>query len=281
MEIIGIMAGQVGVGIVGDWVGRRWGLIQDASVMFVGLIMLTASWGTTLQGWVACYAFSLLFYGFGVGGEYPMTATSSMENAVAAGKLSSREDRLHRGRKVTMAFLMQGWGQVINQVVLIFLLVVFNHGSGSGPYSEKTAQWVFRLSFAFPAIGTLWLVYYRAYKMKHASAQLNFAKKKTSVTGYDSEALKACFTHFGGRMLATAGTWFCNDVFFYGNKLFQSQFIDVISDNPSSLLVTYTWNIINVFVSLAGYYCAALLIDHKLYGRRNMQQVGPGHSPPA
>lgn len=41
-----------------------------------------------------------------------MTATAAMENAVGSGKISNKEDRLHRGRKVTMAFLMQGWGQV-------------------------------------------------------------------------------------------------------------------------------------------------------------------------
>ena len=28
LEVIGIMVGQVGVGIIGDWIGRRWGLIQ-------------------------------------------------------------------------------------------------------------------------------------------------------------------------------------------------------------------------------------------------------------
>lgn len=30
--------------------------------MFVGLLMLTASWGTSLEGWVICYAWSLFFY---------------------------------------------------------------------------------------------------------------------------------------------------------------------------------------------------------------------------
>ena len=50
-------------------IGRRWGLIQDVTIMFLGLVMLTASWGTTLNGWVICYALSLLFYGVGVGGE--------------------------------------------------------------------------------------------------------------------------------------------------------------------------------------------------------------------
>ena len=50
-------------------IGRRWGLIQDVIIMFLGLCMLVASWGTTLQGWVICYAWSLFFYGIGVGGE--------------------------------------------------------------------------------------------------------------------------------------------------------------------------------------------------------------------
>jgi hypothetical protein len=63
LEVIGIMVGQVLVGIQGDWVGRRWGLIQDATIMFVGLLMLTASWGVNLNGWVICYAWSLFFYG--------------------------------------------------------------------------------------------------------------------------------------------------------------------------------------------------------------------------
>src|ERR1700752_5109269 len=66
-----------------------------------------------------------------IGGEYPMTATSGMENAVGSGKVSTKEDRLHRGRKVTSAFLMQGWGQFFNQVILIILLLCFHHGSGN------------------------------------------------------------------------------------------------------------------------------------------------------
>ncbi|RSL57836.1 hypothetical protein BHE90_014137 [Fusarium euwallaceae] len=274
LEIIGIMVGQAVVGVMGDWVGRRWGLIQDAAIMFIGLLMLTASWGLTLQGWVICYAWSLFFYGFGVGGEYPITATSSLEGASTDGKLSTREDRLHRGRRVTTAFLMQGWGQFVNQVVLIVLLAIFNKGQSSPPYTTSAAQYTFRLSFAFPAIGTLWLLYYRTYRMPNASKQLAEAKKRSNVTGYDLNALRYCFTHFGGRLLATAGTWFCNDVFFYGNKLFQSQFINVISGSNHTIFTTWTWNLVNITVSMCGYYLASLLIDNKLYGRKNMQQVG-------
>jgi len=169
---------------------------------------------------------------------------------------------------------MQGWGQFFNQALLIILMLILHHGDGSPPYSTVTTQWLWRLSFAIPAVGTLWLVYYRAYKMPHASRQLAAAKKKSNVTGYDFESLKATYSFFGGRLLATAGTWFCNDVFFYGNKLFQAQFIDVISGGESTVMTGWIWNLYNVIVSLAGYYLASLLIDNKFYGRKMMQQVG-------
>ncbi|KAN0076469.1 Major facilitator superfamily domain containing protein [Elaphomyces granulatus] len=274
LEIAGIIVGQILVGFLGDWLGRRWGLIQDATIMFLGLIMLTAAWGVTQNGWVICYAWSLFFYGIGVGGEYPMTATSGMENAVGSGKVSTKEDRMHRGRKVTSAFLMQGWGQLINQGLLIVLLLCFHHGSGSPPYSEVSAQWTYRVSFAIPAVGTLWLVYYRTYHMKAASRQLIASKKKHSVTGYDSHSLSLTFTYFGSRLLATAGGWFANDVFFYGNKLFQSQFINVILPHEASIMPGWLFNLLNVGVSLFGYYLASFLIDNKLYGRKNMQIIG-------
>ncbi|RDW74790.1 putative inorganic phosphate transporter-2 [Coleophoma cylindrospora] len=274
LEVCGIIVGQVLVGALGDGIGRRWGLIQDAVIMFVGLLMLIASWGTTLNGWVICYAWSLFFYGVGVGGEYPMTATAAMENATSSGKISTREDRLHRGRKVTMAFLMQGWGQFFNQSLLILLLLIFHHGSGNPPYSELTAQWVFRVSFAIPAVGTLWLVYYRTFKMPLASKALDTAKKLHQVKGYDYNALKLAFRFFGGRLIATTGAWYCNDVFFYGNKLFQSQFISVISPGNRSVLESWLWSLVNIGVSLCGYYLASFLIDNKTVGRKRMQQVG-------
>ncbi|PKY01508.1 putative MFS phosphate transporter [Aspergillus campestris IBT 28561] len=274
LEIVGIIVGQILVGFIGDWVGRRWGLIQDAAIMLLGLIMLTASWGLTQNGWVICYAWCLFIYGIGVGGEYPMTATSGMENAVGSGKVSTKDDRLHRGRKVTSAFLMQGWGQFFNQVILIILLLCFHHGSGNNPYSAVSTQWTYRVSFAIPAVGTLWLVYYRMYHMKAASKQLASAKKKSNVTGYDVQSLKLTFKHFGFRIFATAGGWFANDVFFYGNKLFQSEFIKVISPVSDSIMPTWLWNLCNVGVSMAGYYLASFMIDNKLYGRKWMQIVG-------
>lgn len=61
LEIVGIILGQLTVGVMGDWIGRRWGLIQDATIMLIGTILLTGMWGTSLQGWVIMYALSLLY----------------------------------------------------------------------------------------------------------------------------------------------------------------------------------------------------------------------------
>lgn len=274
LEIIGIIVGQVLVGFIGDGIGRRFGLIQDAGIMLLGLVMLIAGWGVNLNGWVICYAWSLFIYSIGVGGEYPMTATSGMEKGTSSLRASTAEDRLHRGRKVTQAFLMQGWGQFFNQVLLILLLLIFHHGTGNPPYSKVSTQWTYRIAFAAPALGTLWLVYYRTYKMPGPSKQLQETKRKSKVTGYDVQSLKLTLKHFSPRLIATAGAWFANDVFFYGNKLFQGEFIKVISPENDSVMVGWLWNLVNVGVSLIGYYMASFFIDHKLYGRNRMMQLG-------
>ncbi|KIR57991.1 Pi-transporter A-1 [Cryptococcus bacillisporus CA1873] len=274
LQIIGIIVGQILVGIEGDWIGRKFGLVQDALIMTLGLVMLTSSWGTSLEGWVICYGFSQFFYGIGVGGEYPMTSTTAMESKSVAG--SQKNDKLHRGRNVVLTFLMQGWGQLFNQAILIILLLIFHH-SGNPPYSTVSAQWTYRVSFGIMAVMTLWLAYFRFYKKKYTSAALRRSKKNMRVnqSGYDLHSLKLVGTHFAGRLVGTTLGWLFNDFLFYGNKLFASTFIEIISPNAAgNVIVTWNWNMVNIGVSLCGYYLAAFLIDHKFYGRKRMQIIG-------
>lgn len=153
------------------------------------------------------------FYSFGVGGEYPMTSTGAMEGS--GGRNTSTADKLHRGRNVALAFTMQGWGQLVNQGILIIALLVF-HGGGNPPYGETSTQWTFRISFAFVAVVTLWLLYHRIYKQHYVDRQLRISKRKVSVTGYDTRSFNLIMTHYWHRLVGTAGTWFCNDFFFYG-----------------------------------------------------------------
>lgn len=48
---------------------------------------------------------------------------------------------------IVSAFLMQGWGQVANLVVLLLGLLIYNGGNPMGPYSTSAAQATFRGSF--------------------------------------------------------------------------------------------------------------------------------------
>jgi hypothetical protein len=110
--------------------------------------------------------------------------------------------------------------------------------------------------------------------MAPASKQLVANKQKNKVTGYDYQSLQLAIRYFGPRLFATCFAWFANDVFFYGNKLFQAQFITVITGGKATVMTNWLWNLVNIGVSLVGYYMGALLIDNKIYGRNNMMQVG-------
>jgi len=89
--------------------------------------------------------------------------------------------------------------------------------------------------------------------------------------------LKLTFKYFTPRLIATAGSWFCNDVFFYGNKLFQSTFISAIdpaATKTGNIMTNWLWNFVNIAVALCGYYLASFLIDNKFVGRKRMMQLG-------
>ena len=81
-----------------------FGSIQDGILLCLGTVMLIASWGTSLNGWVICYAWALFIYSVGVGGEYPITGTRALEMD-GVGLSAQRQDKLHRGRSLVLAYV--------------------------------------------------------------------------------------------------------------------------------------------------------------------------------
>ncbi|POY76385.1 inorganic phosphate (Pi) transporter, also low-affinity manganese transporter [Rhodotorula taiwanensis] len=271
-QVCGIIIGQALVGVEGDWIGRKFGLCQDALIMLIGSILLTGVWSNNLNIWIIVYAWVLFVYGVGVGGEYPMTGTRAMETT-AFGLEGTRDDRLHRGRNVVGSFLMQGWGQIFNQAILLICLLIFSGGQEKGRYSAKATQATYRVQFGFAVIVHFWLLYHRIFKIKDADTLVAGVKRRQNVSGYDAHSFRLLMSHFWGRLFATAGGWFANDVFFYGTKVFSGLFIKILIPGASTI-VTWEWNMLNLACSLVGYYMAFIFIDHKGYGRRNMQMVG-------
>ena len=56
-----------------------------------------------VQGCVVMYAVAHFVFGFGIGGEYPMTSTRATEESEEDRQYAQR----HRGRKVMLAYTMQ------------------------------------------------------------------------------------------------------------------------------------------------------------------------------
>ena len=88
------------------------------------------------------------------------------------------------------------------------------------------------------------------------------------------QSLRLVGKHYWHRLLATAVCWFCIDFPFYGNQIFRNVFLQLITGNEEEVVTLWLYNLINVGCELVGYYLAALLIDHKSYGRKRMQAVG-------
>ncbi len=102
-QVLGIIIGMVLMGFVGDFVGRKWGSVTTACVMFIGGILLTCLDGVNEKGFAINYIIAQFVFGFGVGGEYPMAAGSAAERAEAGGKAMAKK----RGREVLLTFSMQ------------------------------------------------------------------------------------------------------------------------------------------------------------------------------
>jgi hypothetical protein len=80
--------------------------------------------------------------------------------------------------------------------------------------------------------------------------------------------------NYGVRLFGASVSWFLWDVAFYGNKLFQSTFLLMLTGDKTTLLELSMAATLNAAVALAGYFGAAAIIDHPAIGRRRLQQWG-------
>ncbi|KAK9842394.1 hypothetical protein WJX84_005508, partial [Apatococcus fuscideae] len=310
MQIIGIVFGMITMGYIGDTIGRKWGSVMTVCIMSVGAILLTALNGTSEKGFVVMYIVSQFIFGYGVGGEYPMAAGSAAERAEAGGKAMAKK----RGREVVLTFSMQGVGNFTNTAVLCILIVCFNQirpgvtagRAGAGYYVPKNPSYhfhptqpftkapantytyvknkvtknlsynyrpnalsgVWRISFGLGLLPLLFMIYWRVFHLKESVVWRQQSNEKRS------RNIGKIVTMFGSRLLATCGTWFLWDFSFYGNKVFQSTFIGILTPGGASLLTNLLWTLLNSGIALIGYWVAAFLIDDIYYGRLRMQLFG-------
>ena len=66
----------------------------------------------------------------------------------------------------------------------------------------------------------------------------------------------------------------CQDIAYYGNKLFQSTFLLALAGEDASLIHITSASALNAFIALLGYYAAACIVDDPDVGRLALQQTG-------
>jgi MFS family permease len=236
-------------GRVADAVGRTRVYWMSAALMVVAAV------GSALAPSLAVLIGFRFLLGFGVGGDYPVSAVLMSEYA------RPRD----RGRMVGLVFSAQAVGLIIGPLVALALL-----GGGAGP----AATWRILLGLgAVPAAAAVWLRRKMPEPPRY-QAQAATAPARTSASGQDTAGLRA---FLGSRRLlvilaGTAGCWFLLDYAYYGNTISTPQIIALISPHASQAATIAIQLAIFAVAAVPGYVLAIARMDR--FGHRRLQLAG-------
>ncbi|MGN6176291.1 MAG: MFS transporter, partial [Streptosporangiaceae bacterium] len=212
----------------------------------VAVIMIVAALGSALSPsyWVLI-AFRFLL-GFGVGGDYPVSAVLMSEYA----------NRKDRGKLVGMVFGTQALGLIVGPLVALALL-----GAGA---SDDLA---WRILLGLGAVPAAAVIYLRRKMPESPRYQIHVQGKAEQAASQISVFTGGQHKELGLRaflsdrrwliMLAgTAGTWFLLDYAYYGNTISTPQILGLISPNASTMTKIALQLAIFVVAAVPGYVLA-------------------------
>ena len=292
-EFAGIMVGMLSFGLAADIIGRKKAGILTSIFMIVGIAGMTffnVSFDNTL---FVVWATFFGFFGWGVGGEYPLSASTAAEQHIThvdTAKLDNIGQRqmrirvdlartLRRGETIALGFSMQGVGAVVGSLVLIALIYFgqqshvncSNASSNSSGNNSEALNGVWRAFYFIGLLQILVLLVYRGVISKESSAfQKVKERKRKRKEKHGEQVTWKILGFYAPRLVGTASCWLLWDVGFYGLKLYSGPIFKAL--NPEgSLIINNGFILLNNVIALAGYYCAALTIDKKSVGRRRLQ----------
>lgn len=272
VQIAGIIVGMLLFGAMGDIIGRAWGSRVVATIMLTGSILLVFSpMIPTSLPYLQFFIFAQTFYGFGVGGEYPMASASAAERSQSNPALRNK-----RGQQVVLTFSQQGMGNFVNGCVILICMSMFRqfgHKLDAIPSRD-----IIMIQFAVAAAVSVFMTVWRYTKLKESKvwkAERKDAEEITQEIEHKQKIhmYKTTLHRFGPRLFVTSLAWVANDFAFYGNKLFQSTFIAALYPDATPF-ERMQWTVLNSTVSLFGYWLAAALVDKPWWGRMRMQAFG-------
>ncbi|CAL5416454.1 unnamed protein product [Camellia sinensis] len=304
VALVGTLCGQLFFGWLGDKMGRK--SVYGMTLVLMVLCSLASgfSFGKSAKGVMASLCFFRFWLGFGIGGDYPLSATIMSEYA----------NKRTRGSFIAAVFAMQGFGILTSGIVALIVSTAFDHSYPAPPYSVNPslstipqADYIWRIILMFGAVPAAMTYYWRMKMPETARYTALIAKNarqaaqdmaKVLNVELDPEEAKIAkmaeeprnsfglftkeFLHRHGlHLLGTTTTWFLLDIAFYSQNLFQKDIFTAIGWIPSAaqmnavhevFRVAKAQTLIALCSTVPGYWFTVLFID--IIGRFAIQLMG-------
>nr|CAA74607.1 phosphate transporter [Solanum lycopersicum] len=301
----GTLAGQLFFGWLGDKMGRKKVYGMTLMIMVICSIASGLSFGHTPKGVMTTLCFFRFWLGFGIGGDYPLSATIMSEYA----------NKKTRGAFIAAVFAMQGFGILAGGMVAIIVSAAFKGAFPAPAYEVDAigstvpqADFVWRIILMFGAIPA-GLTYYWRMKMPETARYTALVAKNLKQAANDmskvlqveieaepekvtaiSEAkgandfglfTKEFLRRHGLHLLGTASTWFLLDIAFYSQNLFQKDIFSAIGWIPPAQTmnaleevykIARAQTLIALCSTVPGYWFTVAFIDK--IGRFAIQLMG-------
>ncbi|XP_020084604.1 probable inorganic phosphate transporter 1-3 [Ananas comosus] len=299
----GTLAGQLFFGWLGDKLGRKSVYGFTLLLMVLASLASGLSFGHSAKGVMATLCFLRFWLGFGIGGDYPLSATIMSEYA----------NKKTRGSFIAAVFAMQGFGILVGGIVSLIVSAAFNDRYHAPPFSQDPAgstvpqaDYVWRIILMFGAVPAA-LTYYWRMKMpetarytalvarnaKQAAADMSkvlqeeireddteLAEQPTVADDWGLFSPQFARRH-GIHLLATSTTWFFLDIAYYSQNLFQKDIFSKVGWIPPAgsmnaveevFRIARAQTLIALCGTVPGYWFTVAFID--VIGRFWIQVMG-------
>ncbi|KAJ4759827.1 phosphate transporter 1 [Rhynchospora pubera] len=299
----GTLSGQLFFGWLGDKMGRKRVYGMTLMMMVICCVASGLSFGHTAKGVMSTLCFFRFWLGFGIGGDYPLSATIMSEYA----------NKKTRGAFIAAVFAMQGFGNITGGIVALIVSASFKAKYKAPAYevdpvasTPPECDYVWRIVLMFGAIPALMTYYWRmkmpetarytalvARNAKQAAAdmttvlQVDIEEDPTKVAELSNSRdqfglfSKEFLRRHGLHLMGTAVCWFVLDIAFYSQNLFQKDIFSAVGWLPKAktmsaleevFKIARAQSLVALCGTIPGYWFTVAFID--IIGRFVIQMMG-------